>query len=475
MARTLARILERRGFAVVTAANGHEALERLGEDTIDLMVSDLNMPKMDGMTLLRDLPVEDRPAVVVLTGYGTVGTAVEAMKLGAADYLIKPCDPEELILVVERQLEANSLRREVAALRREVATRHRFGALIGDGPAMRDVYRIIEAVSRNKSTVLITGPSGTGKELVARTIHARSPWSKGPFIGVNCGAFSEALLESQLFGHRRGAFTGAIADQQGVFAGANGGTLFLDEVSEIPLPLQVKFLRALQEREVTPLGSTRPLRVDVRIVAATNRDLRAERLAGRFRDDLFYRLNVVQLVLPPLAARREDIPLLVAHFVGEFAGQYNVAPKRVTEQALALLVAYSWPGNVRELQNAIERAFALSSRDILDAEDVAPALSETVSEAAVSHPLPDRDVVARPAAATDTGSADETAGEPVPHGATENRETESNETVLTLGEVERRAIVAALEAARGNKNEAARLLQIDRQRLYRKIAKYRLG
>ena len=268
MARTLARILERRGFAVVTAANGHEALERLGEDTIDLMVSDLNMPKMDGMTLLRDLPVEDRPAVVVLTGYGTVGTAVEAMKLGAADYLIKPCDPEELILVVERQLEANSLRREVAALRREVATRHRFGALIGDGPAMRDVYRIIEAVSRNKSTVLITGPSGTGKELVARTIHARSPWSKGPFIGVNCGAFSEALLESQLFGHRRGAFTGAIADQQGVFAGANGGTLFLDEVSEIPLPLQVKFLRALQEREVTPLGSTRPLRVDVRIVAA---------------------------------------------------------------------------------------------------------------------------------------------------------------------------------------------------------------
>ncbi|MFM8410915.1 MAG: sigma-54-dependent transcriptional regulator [Alphaproteobacteria bacterium] len=476
MVRTLSRILERRGFSVSTASNGREALGRLAGEPVDLMVTDLNMPTMDGLTLLRELPVESRPAIVVLTGYGTVSSAVEAMKLGAADYLIKPCNPDELLLVIDRQLEVDALRREVASLRREVATTHRFGELVGDGPAMREVYRVIEAVSRNKSTVLVTGPSGTGKELVARTIHARSPWSRGPFVAVNCGAFSETLLESQLFGHRRGAFTGAISDQPGVFQGAHGGTLFLDEVSEIPLPLQVKFLRALQEREVTPLGTTRAIPVDVRIVAATNRELRREMREGRFREDLFYRLNVVHLELPALEARREDIPLLVAHFVADFAGKYGVAPKRVTDQALQALVSHPWPGNVRELQNAIERAFALSTSDVLDASDVLPALRESLVSIEPGSAMADRAEVAgtdgpAPSARTTAlppagGPGPTEAGPPGPG---------VRDVVATLEEVERRAIAAALEASRGNKNEAARLLGIDRQRLYRKIEKYRLG
>lgn len=445
MVRTLSRILERRGFAVIAASNGREALARLDEAPADVMITDLNMPTMDGLALLREIRArEPRPATIVLTGYGTVQTAVEAMKLGAADYLIKPCNPDELLIVVGRLLEIDGLRREVVALRRQVdVAQRRYGSLIGDGPAMREVYRILEAVSRNKSTVLISGRSGTGKELVARTLHARSPWSRGPFIAVNCGAFSETLLESQLFGHRRGAFTGAIADQQGVFQAAHGGTLFLDEVSEIPLPLQVKFLRAIQEREITPLGATRPVPVDVRLVAATNRDLRAEMREGRFREDLFYRLNVVNLALPPLRERREDIPALVAHFAADFARQYGVSPKRVSAEAMERLLAHDWPGNVRELQNAIERAFAVSDSDTIGLGDISPGLDD--------------------------------AERPGPPSGAEPAPFDPDPAPVPLEEMERSAIANALRRAGGNKNEAARLLQIDRQRLYRKIEKYGLG
>ncbi len=440
MVRTLTKILERRGLRVESAANGKEALHRLEKDTYDLVITDLNMPVMSGLELLREIKGRGlEAAVIVLTGYGTIQSAVEALKLGAGDYLIKPCHPEELLLAVSRLLELRNLEREVRLLRREVRDRARFGEIIGRSPAMREVYKVIEAVSQNKSNVLIHGEPGTGKELVARTIHQRGPWRERPFLAVNCGALSETLLESQLFGHRRGAFTGAIDDHEGVFQAASGGTLFLDEVTEIPLPLQVKFLRAIQEREVTPLGSTRPIKVDVRLVAATNRDVEEAVRRGTFRNDLYYRLNVVAIHLPPLRERREDVPLLVEHFVQRFSRDYGVEPKHVTPAAMDRLLAYEWPGNIRELQNTIERAFALSRSPEIGVED-----------------LPERIVRGGPVLTKEES--------PTPYLA----------DVLPLAELERRAIVAALARTGGNKSEAARLLGIDRQRLYRKMGKYGL-
>jgi len=298
------------------------------------------------------------------------------------------------------------------------------------------VYRLIEVVSENRSTVLITGESGTGKELVARTIHQKGPWTDKPFIAINCGAMSETLLDSQLFGHKKGAFTGAIADHEGVFRAAEGGTLFLDEVSEIPLSLQVKFLRAIQEKEVIPLGATRPIKVDVRIVTSTNKDLEEEVKKGTFRADLFYRLNVVPIHLPPLRERHEDISLLIDHFIAEFSRIYNVEPKRVSPEALEKLTPYPWPGNVRELQNIIERAFALSRSNEITLADLPPQ---------VTNSAPPFSPFASPL------------------------------DISPLEEAERVLIGTALQKSRGNKNEAARLLGIDRQRLYRKIEKYGLS
>jgi len=434
MVRTLAKILERKGYTVDAASTGEEALQRLSERTYDLLITDLNMPVMDGLQLLREMKERQiAPATIVLTGHGTIASAVEAMKLGAGDYLIKPCHPDELLMVAARLLELRQLRREVQYLRKQISTGDRYGELIGKSPGMREIYSVIEAVSQNKSNVLLSGENGTGKELVARTIHNKGSAASQPFLAINCGALSETLLESQLFGHRRGSFTSAIEDHEGVFQAADGGTLFLDEITEIPLPLQVKFLRAIQEKEVTPLGSTRPIRVDVRIIAASNRDVEAAVKSGSFRTDLFYRLNVVPIHLPPLRERREDIPLLVNHFIQEYSRVYGVEPKWVTPEALQRLVDYRWPGNIRELQNAIERAFALSSQPEITPKDLPAAI------------LRDPDP-------TPAGSSD-----PLP-----------------LEEVERRNILAALHRSGGNKNEAARILGIDRQRLYRKIEKYGL-
>jgi len=436
MVRTLAKILERKGYAVDAASNGEEALQRLSEASYDLVITDLNMPVMDGMQLLRAMKERQlTPATIVLTGHGTIQSAVEAMKLGAGDYLIKPCHPDELLMVAARLLELRQLRREVTQLRRQLRRYDHFGAIIGHSPRMQEIYQIIDAVSQNKSNVLLSGENGTGKELVARTIHNKGPLAAQPFLAINCGALSETLLESQLFGHRKGAFTGAIDDHDGVFQAAEGGTLFLDEISEIPLPLQVKFLRAIQEKEVTPLGSTRPVHVDVRLIAATNGDIEEAVHDGSFRSDLFYRLNVVAIHMPALRDRREDIELLVEHFIQEFSGVYGVEPKRVTPEAMQRILDYAWPGNIRELQNAIERAFALSNEPQITPKDLPPALLRA----------------GEPAAAADAPA------EPVP-----------------LEELEKRNILAALHRSGGNKNEAARLLGIDRQRLYRKIEKYGL-
>ena len=435
MARTLAKNLARAGHAVEHAPHGEAALARLDQASFDVVVTDLKMPTMDGMALLRAMHERGLPpAVVVLTGYGTIETAVEAMKLGATDYLIKDARPQEILLTIERALRLDGLRRENSRLRRELDRVHGFGELIGDSAAMKAVYQVIGSVSENKSTVLLSGESGTGKELVARTIHERGPLAPHPFVAINCAGLSETLLDSQLFGHRRGAFTGAVADHDGVFRAAEGGTLFLDEVAEMPLALQAKFLRAVEQREVTPLGSSLPVPVDVRLIAATNRDLEAEVRAGRFRSDLFYRLNVVHVALPALRARADDIPLLIEHFVTRFSRQYQVAAKRVSAEAMERLRAHAWPGNVRELQNAIERAFALSRADTITLDELPPVLR------------------------------DGPPAEPI-----------SGDDVPTLEECERRLFAAALRRSGGNKNEAARLLGIDRQRLYRKLEKYGLG
>jgi DNA-binding NtrC family response regulator len=435
MARTLAKNLERAGHRVEHAPHGEAALARLAEARFDVVLTDLKMPVMDGMDLLRAIHERGLPgAVIVLTGYGTIESAVEAMKLGAADYLIKDARPQEILLTIGRALNVDALRKENARLRQEVGRLRGFGELIGESGPMQAVYRQLHALAENKTTVLVTGESGTGKELVARTIHDRGPLAGRPFIAINCAGLSETLLDSQLFGHRRGSFTGALADHDGVFRAAAGGTLFLDEVSEIPLALQAKFLRAIQEREVTPIGANLPVAVDVRLVAATNRDLEAEVHAGRFRSDLFYRLNVVRIEIPPLRDRPEDVDRLVEHFVQRFSREYGVAPKRVGAEVMDRLRAYRWPGNVRELQNAIERAFALSPADAITLDDLPPAVR--------GHH-----------AAPDGGDF----GEPMP-----------------LADAERRLIAAALRKSGGNKNEAARLLGIDRQRLYRKIDKYGL-
>jgi len=431
MARTLRKNLERAGYDVDHAPDGEAALDRLGRTSIDIVLTDLKMPVMDGMALLRAMHERGiTTATVVLTGYGTIESAVEAMKLGAADYLIKDARPQEVLRVLERVLEISALRRENTRLRRELERTRGFGELIGNTEPMREIYRIVDTVARNKSTVLLSGESGTGKELVARTIHERGA-AGTPFVAINCAGLSETLLDSQLFGHRRGAFTGAITDHDGVFRAAEGGTLLLDEVAEIPLSLQAKFLRAIQEREVTPLGSSRPVSVDVRLIAATNRDLLRDVHEHRFREDLYYRLNVVHVELPPLRARPDDIPLLVEHFVARYALQYEVRPKAFSDDALARLRAHAWPGNVRELQNVIERAFALSTANVLGVNDLPPALLVPATPRPIDEPL-------------------------------------------SLEESERRLITAALRDARGNKNEAARRLGIDRQRLYRKIEKYGL-
>jgi len=330
-----------------------------------------------------------------------------------------------------------TLRREVTQLKRQLRQYDRYGEIIGKSPRMREIYAIIDAVSQNKSNVLISGENGTGKELVARTIHNKGPLAVRPFMAINCGALSETLLESQLFGHRKGSFTGAIDDHEGVFLAADGGTLFLDEIVEIPPRLQVKFLRAIQEKEVTPLGSTRPIRVDVRLIAATNRDIEEAVRDGSFRSDLFYRLNVVAIHVPPLRERREDILPLIEHFIAEFSGVYGIEAKRVTPEARQCLMEYGWPGNIRELQNAIERAFALSAEPEITPRDLPPAITtRRAPDVPANGALP----------------------EPVP-----------------MEELERRNIVAALQRSGGNKNEAARLLGIDRQRLYRKMEKYGLG
>ncbi|MBI3458011.1 MAG: sigma-54-dependent Fis family transcriptional regulator [Candidatus Rokubacteria bacterium] len=363
--------LSQDGFEVESAAGGEEALKVLERTPADLALVDLRMPGLDGLETLRRIKqVDDALSVVIMTAYATAETAVQALKEGAYDYIIKPFKVDELRHLVQKALEERRLRGENLRLRCEVEQRYQFGNLIGKSPKMQAVFTTIARLGDSKATVLITGESGTGKELVAKAIHFNSNRKLGPFVTVNCGAIPQELMESELFGHVKGAFTGAIAAKQGLFEVADDGTLFLDEVSELPLHLQVKLLRVLEDPEVRPVGGVKSVRVDVRIAAATNRDLAQALARGTFREDLFYRLNVISLHIPPLRERREDVPLLVSHFLQKFGVAAGAPPKLISPDALAALERYPWPGNVRELENVIERAVTLEPDSVIRAENL---------------------------------------------------------------------------------------------------------
>ncbi len=365
----LVTILEKKGHHVRGAGSGEEALQCLDGAPMDLILTDLKMPGISGMEFLRRL--KDKwldTEVVVMTAFGSIDTAVEAMRLGAYDYLTKPIDRERLIVVVQKALERHSLAFENKRLRDRLETRTRFDQLVGESAVMQRVYGLVEMVADSDVTVLLTGESGTGKELVARAVHHKSPRADGPFISLNCGALPENLFESELFGYEKGAFTGAITTKVGRFELADGGTLLLDEIGELSLKSQVDFLRVLETKEFRRLGGTKLIKVDTRIIAATNRNLEEAVKQGDFREDLFYRLNVVPIKLPPLRERGDDIPLLVATFLPEFCAQHQRAPKEVSREAMRLLRLYAWPGNIRQLRNLLERLVVTLREDIIHPE-----------------------------------------------------------------------------------------------------------
>ena len=369
----LSELLSEEGFGVFTAGNGEEALKILGETDIDLIITDMRMPGLDGLGLLKaakalnpDLPV------IMVTAFGEVEMAVAAMKAGAFNYLTKPFNNDELVLNTNKALEHYAILRENMRLREEMRSRTSFSSMVGKNQKMQAIFNLIEKVAPTSTSVLITGESGTGKELVARAIHCNSPREKAPFISLNCAGLPENLLESELFGHEKGAFTGAIALRKGRFELADTGSLFLDEVGEMPMPLQAKLLRVLQERTFERVGGSQTLRVDVRIIAATNRDLKDEVDKGHFREDLYYRLNVLHIHLPPLRERTDDIPMLVAHFVNKYAVQLNKPKLEIATETVRFLMTLPWEGNIRELENTIERAAILCGRNLIRPEDVQP-------------------------------------------------------------------------------------------------------
>jgi two-component system response regulator HydG len=425
------------GYAIHEADDGGTAIDQVRQQAYDLVLMDVRMLKVSGIEALTAIK-KLNPAipVVIMTAYSSVETAVDALKQGAHDYLTKPLDFDKLRVTIERAMEHTRLREENRRLRESLGLRFDRSRIIGQSPAMAKLLHTVSQVAPSEATVLITGESGTGKELIAAAIHFNSSRRDGPFVQLNCAAITESLLESELFGHEKGAFTGAERRREGRFHQADGGSLFLDEVSEMPLSMQVKLLRVLQEREFTRVGGDAPVRVDVRLIAATNRHLPDRIAAGKFREDLFYRLNVVGLIVPPLRERREDVPLLVQHFLETFAQRNRKPIKGVTPQAMDGLIRSSWPGNVRELMNAVERAVVLARTDYLPAEDFGLVPSEEAPR--------ERSALS-------------------PIGTVEN---------LALDEIEKATILRALESAGGNKSEAARRLGITRRTLHKKLKAY---
>ena len=387
-------LLQQEGHSVDTAPDGEQGIKLVPEGSYDLILTDLKMRNLSGVDVLRATKAHDPSIqVIVVTAFATTETAVEAMKLGAADYVTKPFKVDELRVQIDKALHVRALQQENLYLRRQLEDREGFGLLIGKSSVMQRVYDLMAKISRTRTTVLISGESGTGKELVARGIHQKTERTGNQFVPVNCGAIPPSLMESTLFGHVRGAFTGAISDRDGVFEAAEDGTIFLDEVGELPLDMQVKLLRVLQDRKVTRVGSTRERDLRCRVIAATNKDLREEVLSNRFREDLFYRLNVVQIIVPPLRDRREDIPLLVEHFVEKYREDAPTPIRGVTKAAMQRLLAYGYDGNVRELENIIQRAIALTPTEMIDFDALPPRLQrDSILRATTEVSLPDEGV-----------------------------------------------------------------------------------
>lgn len=425
------------GFRAILAESGEEALELLDRNAVDIVLADLKMPGMSGIELLERVKARNpRLEVVIMTGYASVPSAVQAMKLGASDYIVKPFSPEEMKLVIERLATTLDLKDENRLLREKLRSRLAFGRLVGQSQPMQQVFKLIQRVAPTRSPVLIMGESGTGKELVARSIHEAGPWRDKPFVPLDCGALVPTLIESELFGYTRGAFTGAVRSKPGLLETANGGTLFLDEVAELPVELQTRLLRAIQEKEFRPIGSTRRVPFTARIIAATNRNLQAAIQQGAFRKDLYFRLNVVSITLPPLRERKGDIPLLAEQILRDLAAGQRGERARMrwtlSSEALDRLLVYNWPGNVRELENCLERAVTLGSGPLIQPSDLPSSVQTPASFGSDTAP----------------------------------------ESVIPLEEMERQAILRALSAAGGDKLRAARMLGIGKTTLYRKLRKY---
>ena len=447
LARVLAKELGRRGHRVEAVERGAEAVDHLRQDPADVLLLDINMPGMDGIEVLRRIQdAADRPEVIMMTAYATVPTAIEAMKLGAYDYLTKPCKLEKLDLLIRKAAEKRGLARQNETLKRQLDRERGASPLLTQSPKMQEALRIIGRAAPTDSAVLILGESGTGKELAAQAVHAQSARRDGPFVPLHCAALPRETLESELFGHEKGAFTGAHAPKKGLYEEADGGTLFLDEVGEIPPEMQVKLLRVLETGAFYHLGSTKPRRADVRIVAATNRDLARELREGRFREDLYYRLNTIVVTLPPLRERPEDVLLLARHFLEAYA---NLGRKNLSPRAEAALLAYAWPGNVRELQHAIQRSLILTPHDRIEPDDLPMDVQRGAGTAAPPVPVP----------------------VPVPVPGTP---LTAPGTPLSLEELEKQHILAVLRQVDGHRGKAAAILGIDPKTLYRKLQAYGL-
>jgi len=434
----LSVILKKEGYEVEAASNGEEALQRIAVNSFDQVLCDIRMPRMDGLEFLKEVQkVAEDLSVIMMSAYGTTDSAIEAMKLGAYDYISKPFKPDEIILTLRKAEERERLRKENERLRSEVRKEFSFDNIVSKNEKMQKIFDLIRKVAQYKSTILIMGESGTGKELIARALHYHSDRSGKAFVPINCGAIPENLLESELFGHTRGAFTDAIRTKKGLFEEADEGTLFLDEVGELPAQLQVKLLRVLQDGEIRRVGESKSIQVDARIIAATVKDLAGEVNEGRFREDLFYRLNVLPIHVPPLRERKEDIPLLVNHFIKKYNQALNKKVEGIDQKALDFLINYRWNGNVRELENSIERAIVLADGNRLEFEDL-PVEVQNFEEKAPASSLSEEEYSIK----------------------------------KTSKVLETNLIVKALKKTKGNHTHAARLLEISHRALLYKIKEY---